>query len=173
MPELQNAARTRLETLVRKVAADRGIWYMVYGIRQDCLIALPRRGLPMTDQTKPQAGQTQGRQLVRSHYLVAVEEKRLSIGRFGLYEGVKGAAVVDVGNAKDSADAQAKAVARFAKAKHLNPILVSVTEVRQVKAEDLEQPEAKFSVTTDLARLAKAVGTVATCGSLTIKVRGA
>ena len=43
----------------------------------------------MIETTNTQAGQTKGRQLVRSHYLVAVTEKRVSIGRFGFRERAK------------------------------------------------------------------------------------
>jgi hypothetical protein len=127
----------------------------------------------MSEPTSRQAGATKGRQLVRSHYLVAVTEKGIRIGRFGFGQTVKSETVVDVGNAKTEEQAKSAAVARYAKAKKVNPILVSVSQVRKVER-TLTEVDTAFSV-MDLDRLAKAVGAgnVATCGTIAIKVRRA
>jgi len=111
--------------------------------------------------------------LVRSHYLVAVTEKRLAIGRFGFREGVKGETLVDVGNAKSEADAVSKAVARFARKMRINPILVGVSQVRKVETAQTQVDQA-FSA-MDLDKLAANIGkgNVVQCGSIAIKVRGA
>lgn len=106
----------------------------------------------MSELASRQTATAKGRQLVRSHYLVVVNEKRVSIGRFGFQSGVKGQTIVDVGNAKTEEQAKSTAIARYAKKTGVNPILVSVSEVQKVEPAKAEIDRA-FSL-VDLDRLA-------------------
>jgi hypothetical protein len=147
---------------------------MVYPVyRQKALYSYPFCYTAMSEPNSRQAGATQGSQLVRRHYLVAVSEKRLAIGRFGFREGIKTEAIVDIGNAKTEGDARQKAAARYAKVKKLNPILVVTSEVRVIERATNPKVDQAFSV-MDLDKLATTIGrgNCAQCGSITVRVRG-
>ena len=107
----------------------------------------------------------------RTHYLVGVQVRTVGIGNFGFFSGVKTEAIVDVGNAVSETQAKETAIRRFAKSKRLNPILVAVTEVRQVS----KAAEPKIDHDFSLENLATSIGAenAAICGCLTVKVRRA
>lgn len=107
-----------------------------------------------------------------AHYLIGIEEVGLRIGSLGFAgERQKKVAIVDIGRAKSIPDAMTKAIAKYAKANGVNPILLNVTDARVAKVAPTLKVDKAFSL--DLLAEKVGQGNVAQMGCLTVKVRRA